>query len=294
LSSKPLWLRAAPFIFVGLWSGGFTAVRLALDYLEPLTMQALRYGIIVAVLAPLALLLRLRLPNRATLRTLVVMGLLIQSIYFAGTNLAQAHGVTAAGLALIIALNPILVALLSPWLAGQRVSPRGWAGLLLGLAGCGTVIISGNAVHVAGWLGLGFALMALAGMVAGTLHEKRHGLPCHPVTANLVQYAVGLVATLPLAAATETMHIDWSWGLAGPMAYLIISNSLIATSLLLAMIRAGEAARVASLFFLIPPLAAIIAWVGLGEAMPPIGWAGTALAAAGVALANARKRDSSG
>jgi drug/metabolite transporter (DMT)-like permease len=294
LSAKPRWLRAAPFIFVGLWSGGFTAVRLALDYMEPLTMQALRYAIIVSVLAPLALVMRLKPPNRATLKTLVVMGLLIQSIYFAGTNLAQAYGVTAAGLALIIALNPILVALLSPWLAGQQVSARGWVGLLLGLAGCGTVILSGHAVHVAGWLGLGFALMALAGMVAGTLYEKRHGQPCHPITANLVQFSVGLVSTLPLAAATETIHVTWSWGLAGPMAYLVLSNSLIATSLLLAMIRAGEAARVASLFFLVPPLAAVIAWVGLGEAMPAIGWAGTALAAAGVALANARKRSLSG
>ena len=290
MSATPLWLRLAPFIFVCLWSGGFTAVRLSLDYMEALTVQALRYGIIVAVLAPLALLLRLKLPNRATMKALVVMGLLVQSIYFAGCNLAQGHGVTAAGLALVIALNPILVALLSPWLAGEKVSARGWLGLLLGLAGCGTVILSGAAVRVQGWAGLGFACVALAGMVSGTLYEKRHGQPCHPIMANLVQFTVGLLFTLPLAAATESMHIRWDWGLVAPMAYLVLSNSLIATSLLLAMIRAGEAARVASLFFLVPPLAAIIAWVGLGEALPPIGWAGTALAAAGVALANARRR----
>ncbi len=287
---KPGWLRAAPFIFVCLWSGGFTAVRLSLDYMEPLTLQVLRYGIIVVVLAPLALALRLPWPSWAALKPLVVMGLLVQSLYFACCNLAQGHGVTAAGLALVIALNPILVALLAPWLAGEAVGPRRWLGLLLGLAGCGTVILAGAAVRVAGYAGLGFALLALAGMTGGTLYEKRHGRPCHPVTANLVQFVVGLACTLPLALASETMRVDWNWGLAGPMAYLVLSNSLLATSLLLAMIRHGEAARVASLFFLVPPLAALIAWVGLGEAMPPIAWAGTALAAGGVALANARRR----
>ena len=62
--ARPRWLRAAPFLFVGLWSGGFTAVRLSLDYVEPLTLQVLRYAVIVAVLAALAWALGLRLlPN---------------------------------------------------------------------------------------------------------------------------------------------------------------------------------------------------------------------------------------
>ena len=118
--TTPLWLRAAPFVFVGLWSGGFTAVRLCLDYMEPLTVQVLRYGIIVAALGPLAVLLRLRLPGRATLRALATMGVLVEFIYFAGCNNAQGLGLTASALALFIALNPILVGLLAPWLAGER------------------------------------------------------------------------------------------------------------------------------------------------------------------------------
>ena len=69
------------------------------------------------------------------------------------------------------------------------------------------------------------------------------------------------------------------------MAYLVIGNSIIAMSLLLAMIRAGEVSRVSSLFYLVPPLTALIAWPVLGETMPPLGWAGFALAALGVAIA---------
>jgi alkanesulfonate monooxygenase SsuD/methylene tetrahydromethanopterin reductase-like flavin-dependent oxidoreductase (luciferase family) len=94
-----------------------------------------------------------------------------------------------------------------------------------------------------------------------------------------------LLATLPVAALTESMRVDWAPGLVLPLAYLVLANSLIATSLLLAMIRHGGAARVSALFFLVPPLAALIAWGLLGEAMAPLAWAGTALAAIGVALA---------
>ena len=69
------------------------------------------------------------------------------------------------------------------------------------------------------------------------------------------------------------------------MAYLVIGNALVAIPLLLAMIRAGEVARVSALFYLVPPLAALFAWPLLGEAVPPLAWAGVPLAAVGVMLA---------
>ena len=81
------------------------------------------------------------------------------------------------------------------------------------------------------------------------------------------------------------MQADWTPELFGALAYLVIGNSLISITLLLAMIRAGEVARVSALFYLVPPLSALFAWPLLGEAMPPFAWAGMALAAAGVILA---------
>jgi drug/metabolite transporter (DMT)-like permease len=126
---------------------------------------------------------------------------------------------------------------------------------------------------------------ALLAITAGTLWEKRFGRNHHPVTSNLIQYAAGLAGTLPLALAFESFSFEWNLPFAGALAYLVIGNSIIAMSLLLAMIRAGEVSRVSSLFYLVPPIAALMAWPLLGEEMPPLGWAGFALAAAGVALA---------
>ncbi len=121
-------------------------------------------------------------------------------------------------------------------------------------------------------------------MTAGTLTEKRFGGPVHPVLANLVQCAVGLVVLGALAAALEPMRVRWDGPMLGALAYLVLGNSLLAISLLLAMIRAGEASRVSALFFLVPPCTAVIAFLGLGERL---GWAsllGMALAVAGIRL----------
>jgi drug/metabolite transporter (DMT)-like permease len=91
-----------------------------------------------------------------------------------------------------------------------------------------------------------------------------------------------------LAWALENMRVSWTGPMIAAMLYLAVGNFLISVTLLLAMIRRGEASRVSALFFLIPPIAALIAWLLIDEAMPPLAWLGMALAAAGVAIANRR------
>jgi drug/metabolite transporter (DMT)-like permease len=87
----------------------------------------------------------------------------------------------------------------------------------------------------------------------------------------------------------ETLTIDWTWDFIAALGYLVIANSIIAMSLLIAMIRAGEVSRVSALFYLVPPMSALMAWPLLGEQMPPLAWTGMALAALGVWIAS-RKR----
>src|SRR3546814_512252 len=123
-------------------------------------------------------------------------------------------------------------------------------------------------------------------MTAGGLYEKTHSHPVHAVGANLVQCAVGLMFCLPLALLTEAPNIDWTWQFSSSLAYLVVCNSLISISLLLAMVRRQQAARVSSLFFLVPPGAAFMGMVLLGEAMPLAAWLGMAVAAAGVWIAS--------
>lgn len=117
------------------------------------------------------------------------------------------------------------------------------------------------------------------------MYEKRYGVGHHPITSNVVQYAAGLGVALPFALLREDLHVQWTGHFVLALTYLVVCNSLIAMTLLLLMIRHGEVSRVSALFFLVPPLAAVIGWLLLDEAMPPLAWAGPALAAAGVAVA---------
>ncbi|WP_369413503.1 DMT family transporter [Caldovatus aquaticus] len=280
--------RLAPLAFVCLWSGGFTAIKFGLSGAGPLGLLAWRYAACVAVLAPLALALRPRLPRGAPLAHLAINALIVQVGYFALMTVSLRLGLSAAAAALIVALQPVLVGLLAPRLVGERVGGRVWLGLVLGLAGAAAVIMSGGTLEARGAWGVLAAAGALATMTAGVLYEKRFGRPHHPVAANLVQYLVGAAATLPLAALVEGLSVAWSAPFALALAYLVLGNSLLSMSLLLAMVRRGEAARVSALFFLVPPVAALIAWALRGEALAPAAWAGMALAAAGVALAARR------
>lgn len=288
-TGRPVWLQASPFLFLLLWSGGFAVGKIGLLSTGPFTLLAMRYGLVLVVLLPLLAWFRPALPRRPReWLNLFVVGFLIQVVYFNLSYFAFRYGISAGALALIVSMQPIVVGLAAPVFARERVGLLRWTGLLLGLAGAGMVIVSRAAVEVTSPGVILLAVGALLAMCGASLYEKRHGIAQHPLVTNCVQYAVGFVFTLPLALLLDDGHVDWSLPFAAALAYLVIGNSLIAISLYLAMIRAGEVSRVSALFFLVPPCSALIAFVLLGEAMPLLAWAGMALAASGVALASAQ------
>jgi drug/metabolite transporter (DMT)-like permease len=276
---------AAPILFLLLWSAGYSIAKLGLNYAEPFTMLALRYGTVLVILAPFAAILRPAFPKRAAdWGHIAIVGFLIQFLYFAIAWAAFIAGMPAALFAIIVCLQPILVALAAPKWVGEKVGRLAWIGLGLGLAGAVVAVLARGNAELATPLGLTLSVLALFGITAGTLWEKRFGRDHHPIASNLIQYAVGFAATLPAAWLFETMQIDWQPQFIWVMAYLILGNSLLAMTLYLAMVRAGAVARVSSLFYLVPALAALFAWPILGEAMPPMAWAGMALAGVGIAL----------
>ena len=282
---RPLWLAAAPVIFLLLWSAGFGIAKLGLQHAEPLTLLALRYTCVLLLLLPFALIIRPPLPKTARAwADIAITGFLIQVVYFGLCYVAFKAGVSAGVVAIIVCLQPILVALAAPYTVGEATSRLGWLGLILGLAGAAIAILSRASLNAESPWGILLTVGALFGITAGTLYEKRFGTHQHPVTANLIQYATGALFTLPAAYLTEGMAVEWSPAFLLILGYLVIGNSILAISLLLAMIRAGEVARVSALFYLVPALSALFAWPLLGEAMPPLAWAGMALAGLGVAL----------
>ncbi len=290
----PLWLLVAPLLFVMLWAGGYATAKIALEYSQPLTLLTIRFGLVIVVMLLALILLRPAMPKKAVdWLHLAVVGFLLQAVYFGFSYIAFSSGVGAGTLALLMSLQPIVIGLAAPRWNGELVSWQCWLGLLLGLTGVAIVITTRASIEPPTIMGFGSAVLALAGITAASLWEKRFGLSHHPVTSNLIGYSAGLIAIAPLALWLESgsggmnlvRDVEWTWQFGAALFYLVIGNSVIAVGLLLSMIRVGQVSRVSALFYLVPPLAAVIAWLLIGEVIPPLAWPGIAIAAAGVYIA---------
>ena len=259
-----------------------------------MTLLVIRFGLVVVIMALALVIFRPRLPTRLIdWIHLGFVGFLMQTIYFGFSYVAFSNGVGAGTLALLMSFQPILVGISAPTWAGERVGWRRWIGLVLGLAGAAIVISARSHIEPPTLIGFVAAMIGLAGITSASLWEKKFGLSHHPVPANLIGYFVGLIGILPFALFLEASpgewnifeHVTWSWQFIAAVAYLVIGNSVIAVTLLLAMIRAGEVSQVSALFFLVPPLAALIAWLLIGEVIPLTSWPGIVLAVLGVYIA---------
>lgn len=292
MQHRPLWLTLAPFIFLILWSVGYSVAKIGLQFTDPMTLLALRFGSVIVIMGVLFVVIRPPLPKtRADWLHLAFVGFLLQAVYFGMNYYAFNSGVGAGTLALVMSFQPILVALIAPLWTKEIISRKSWIGLALGLAGTLLVIASRTEIEPPTLLGMIFCAIALLGITSGSLWEKRFGLNHHPVTANLVGYTAGFIGILPALALQDSFEIEWTGTFIAALAYLVVGNSVIAVGLLLAMIRAGDVSRVSALFFMVPPLAALTAWVLLGEIMPPLAWVGLAFASLGVYLATRKPRD---
>lgn len=275
-----------PGLFVVLWSTGFIGARLGLPHAGPLTFLALRFGIAAGLLVPVALVTRAPWPRRpAEIGHYAVAGLLVHGVYLGGVYVGISLGVEAGVSALIVGLQPLLTAAFAGALLGERVSPRQWAGLGLGLLGMALVLTRKLGQGPGDALGCVACVAALLGITAGTLYQKRHCSGMDLRTGSVVQFTAAGLSTGLLALVFEDNRIAWGGEFAFALIWLVLVLSLGAVSLLYVLIRSGAAAQVASLFFLVPPCTALIAWPLFGETLGAVALIGMALTAAAVALA---------
>jgi drug/metabolite transporter (DMT)-like permease len=287
-----LWLRLMPGVFVLLWSTGFIGARLGMPYAEPMTFLALRFALTAALLGVAALAMNAPWPSRPRdWGHLAAAGLLMHGVYLGGVFVAIRLGLEAGLSALIVSLQPLLVAAAARLFLGERVPPRAWLGLALGLAGVGLVLARklGAAPGGSAW-GVLACVAALAGITAGTLYQKRFCTGHDLRTGNLVQFVAAALFCLALALLFETMRVEWTPGLLFALFWLVVVLSLGTISLLYVLLRRGAASRVASLFFLTPPTTALIAWPLFGERLGPPELLGMAVAVLGVALVSRAAR----
>ena len=265
-----------PGLFVVLWSTGFIGAKLGLPYAEPATFLSLRFAFVLAVLLPICWLSGARWPAPRDSLQMAVAGVLLQAGYLGGVFAALHLGMPAGVSALVTGLQPVFTAALGALLLGERTGARQWLGLALGLAG--VVLVVGDRIAVA-HLRLSailLSLLALACITLGTVWQKRHGAAVDLRTGAAIQFIAAALVMAPFALL-ETREVRWTGEFAFALAWLVLVLSLGAIFLLLYLIRQGAATRVASLFYLVPPTTALMAWPLFGETYTPAAAAGMGL-----------------
>lgn len=284
--SNNLIARLAPAVFVFLWSTGFIAAKYGMPYAEPLTFLWVRMAGVVAILAVIALVWRPRWPNRVETGHSIVVGLLVHGFYLGGVFVAISQGVPAGISALLPGLQPVLMATLANRWLGERVTLWQWAGLALGILGV-LLVLNDRAIFGAGTpLGWMASAVSLLGITIGTLYQKKFCPRLDLRSGTAIQFAATTVVLVPFALLFETRQIIWSGEFLFALGWLCIVLSLGAITLLFILIKRGAASTVSSLFFLVPPCTALVAFFLFGETLSPAALVGMAVTMVGVALVN--------
>lgn len=276
--------RFYPFLFVFLWSTGFIGAKYGLPYAEPLSFLLARYGFVIALMTIVALATRAPWPKAPQQWWHIgVSGVLVHAVYLGGVFIAIKHGLPAGITALVVGMQPLLTALGAGWLLGEKVSGRQWAGLGLGFVGVG-LVVSGKFGEAALGPMLIPALIALLGITAGTLYQKRYCAQFDLRTGSVIQFVPTAVLTAIAAAMFENFQIEWTGQFAFALGWLVLVLSIGAISLLNLLIRSGSAVNVASLFYLTPLSTALVAWVVFAEKLTLTAALGMLIAVSGVYL----------
>ncbi|PVE26175.1 EamA family transporter [Microvirga sp. KLBC 81] len=279
--------RLAPPLFVVIWATGFIVARTVAPYADPLTFLLVRYLLALLVLGLIVLAVRAPWPRTGQeWRNGLLAGALLHGCYLGGVFWSVKHGLPAGISALVAGLQPLVTGALAGPLLGERVSQRRWAGIGLGFLGAALVVapkLGDGGVPV---FPLVICVLGMLSITFGTIWQKRAGSAQDLRVNAFVQYIGAAIVTLPMVLLTEQGRMEWTLPLIGALAWAVLGLSIGAIGLLLFLIRQGAVVGVATLLYLVPPVAAIMAFLLFGESLSLIQMAGMACAALGVAVAS--------
>jgi drug/metabolite transporter (DMT)-like permease len=279
------WLSPIPVFFVLLWSTGFIVAKFGLPFAPPLTFLLLRCLAVLLVLVPIVLIWKAPWP-RGSVGHIAIAGLLLQAGYLGGVWCAIKLGMPAGVCALIVGMQPILTAGAAP-LIGETVRPRQWLGLLFGLTGVAMVVVAKITLIGLSALSIGYCVLALLCITAGTMYQKRFCPRFDLRTGTVIQFSSTVAVLLPLAILFEGLDpgisaVEWTPSFIGALLWSVFALSIGAIFLLFKLLRRSDATEVTSLLYLTPPTTALMAWLMFGEAFSALGALGMLVAVVGV------------
>jgi len=271
---------------VVLWSTGFVVARYATDDTGPITFLAVRMVLAASVLAAVAAMRASQRVDRRLVPWVMLAGIGMHVLYLGGVFIAIDQGLPSGISALIAGLHPVLTALASRRVLGERLIRIQWVGVFLGFAGVVVVVIDRLVTHSTGVTTLTMLASAISviGMSGGTLVQRKKCSTMPLLWGTVVQYTTAAAVLLVLAVTWE--HWDFSVTSRSVFALLwaVFVLSIAAVLLMLWLLQRRAASQVTSLFFLTPALSAIEGAILFGERLGLYAVVGLAISLVGVAF----------
>jgi drug/metabolite transporter (DMT)-like permease len=276
--------RFAPALFVLLWSTGFVGAKYGLPYADPFVFLSIRILIASILLFVLAKAMRMpvRIGRTAVARSGLI-GFFLHACYLGGVFYSIAQGLPAGVAAVVTSLQPVLVSVFAVKVLGESLRPVQVIGLLMGLSGVVLVLAPSFDSEIP-MPAIVAILVALMGSTTATLLQKKLGADIPLISGTAYQYLFSGCVLGIIALATQETSITWSLRFTAAFVWLVLVLSVGAILLLLWLLNTGSAAKVSSLFYLVPPATAIEAFFLFGEKVNTQGFLGIGITALGVWL----------
>ncbi len=272
--------------FVLVWSSGYIAGPYGVEAMSPLALVAVRF--VLAAVVAWALARTLRGPLRVTRDDAVriaLSGFVLNGVQFGAMYLAFDAGLGATLGSLMHSLSPVLTALLAAAFLRERLTRMQALGFVIGVAGV-LLVLGPDVEGAGGTVGLLCGVVSVLGLSVGTLGQRWIGHAPDPLWSGAIQFGVAAPPLLVLALVVEGTDVVRDPAAAGvAIVYLALVNSILGLGLLGILVRARGAGAAASVFFLMPPVTAVLAWLILGETLNAREVAGLVITVVGVAAA---------
>ena len=278
-------VKIYPFLFVILWSSAFITTKPLIDNSDPFSALAFRFFIVTVGFFVFSLYSKKNiLISKKNFLESFFSGVLFHGVYLGGVFFSISKGMPTGIAALIVTLQPVLTNALSEPILNEKVSIKQWIGVLLGFTGAIIVLgfDIGSNIPI---MGLIATIIALVAITSSTIWQKKLSNSLPLSVSNMYQALGGVSFHIIIIIFFAKPYIDFTQTFIIAMSHQIFLVSFGAFTILMYLIKKNSASKTVSIFFLIPPTSAFIAWLFLDEKLTTLDLCGFVIASIGVYIA---------
>jgi drug/metabolite transporter (DMT)-like permease len=285
-----MMIKIYPFIFIFLWSSAFVTTKPIIDNSDPFTALAFRFFFVALGFLIFVVLTKQKiLTNSKNFFQSIFSGILFHGFYLGGVFYSVSIGMPTGIAALIVTLQPILTNALAGKFLGEEVSFRQWIGVMLGFFGAALVLgfDIGASLPI---IGVVASFIALLAITTSTLWQKKIGNSLPLSVSNMYQAVGGCLFHIIIIIIFTEPYINFTSTFLIAMSHQIFLVSFGAFTILMFLIKNNSASKTVSIFFLIPPTTAVMAWLFLNEVLTNLDLVGFVVATLGVYIATRKNK----